>query len=315
MNINDKIYIAGHTGMVGGALLNELKHRGYNNLHYKTHLELDLTNQSAVYQYLDKIRPDYVFMCAAKVGGIHANNTYPADFIFENLLIQTNLIDASYRFGTKKLLMLGSSCIFPKYCNQPMTEDDLLSGTLEPTNEAYAIAKIAGIKMVQAYRKQHNFNGICLMPSNLYGVGDTYDINNSHVVPSLIMKFHNAKVHNLPTVTLWGDGSAYREFLYVTDLVDAMLFTIGKYDSNEIINIGCGSEIRIHGLAKLISDVVGFKGEIKYDHSMPNGTARKLLNINKITSMGWKPKISLQTGLKLAYADYMVRCLKLQPNG
>jgi GDP-L-fucose synthase len=277
-----KIYVAGHRGLVGSAILRRLQAEGYQNLVLRTRKELDLTDQRAVYRFFEEERPEYVFLAAAKVGGILANATYPADFIRENLLIQTNVIDAAYRYGVKKLLFLGSSCIYPKYAPQPMKEEYLLTGPLEPTNEAYAVAKIAGIKMVQAYRRQYGFNGISLMPTNLYGPGDNFDLETSHVIPALLRKFHEAKVSGRWEVVVWGTGTPRREFLHVDDLADAALFLMRHYEGEEIVNVGVGEDISIRELAELIAKVVGFRGEIVYDTSKPDGTPRKLLDVSRL---------------------------------
>jgi GDP-L-fucose synthase len=297
-----KIYVAGHRGLVGSAILRRLQAEGYQNLVLRTRKELDLTDQRAVYRFFEEERPEYVFLAAAKVGGILANATYPADFIRENLLIQTNVIDAAYCYGVKKLLFLGSSCIYPKYAPQPMKEEYLLTGPLEPTNEAYAVAKIAGIKMVQAYRRQYGFNGISLMPTNLYGPGDNFDLETSHVIPALLRKFHEAKVSGRWEVVVWGTGTPRREFLHVDDLADAALFLMRHYDGEEIVNVGVGEDISIRELAELIAKVVGFRGEIVYDTSKPDGTPRKLLDVSRLFSMGWRPRIPLEEGLRQTYA-------------
>lgn len=300
MHKDERIYVAGHRGLVGSALVRKLRAEGYSHLILKTRDELDLTDQRAVEEFFAKERPDYVFLAAAKVGGILANSTYPADFIRINLQIQTNVIDAAYRYGVKKLLFLGSSCIYPKYAPQPMKEEYLLTGPLEPTNEPYAIAKIAGIKMCQAYRRQYGFNAISLMPTNLYGPGDNFDPMTSHVIPALIRKFHEAKEKGQP-VTVWGTGTPRREFLHVDDLADAALFLMKVYEDEAIINVGTGEDISIKELAELIAEVVGFKGEILYDTSKPDGTPRKLLDVSRLFSMGWRPKISLREGIAATY--------------
>ncbi|RTH96483.1 GDP-fucose synthetase [Thermus scotoductus] len=302
MDKGAKIYVAGHRGLVGSAILRRLQAEGYQNLVLRTRKELDLTDQRAVYRFFDEERPEYVFLAAAKVGGILANATYPADFIRENLLIQTNVIDAAYRYGVKKLLFLGSSCIYPKYAPQPMKEEYLLTGPLEPTNEAYAVAKIAGIKMVQAYRRQYGFRGISLMPTNLYGPGDNFDLETSHVIPALIRKFHEAKVVGKGSVMVWGTGTPRREFLHVDDLADAALFLMRYYEGEDIINVGVGEDISIRELAELVAKVVGFQGEIVYDTSKPDGTPRKLLDVSRLFSMGWRPRIPLKEGIEQTYA-------------
>lgn len=302
MDKGAKIYVAGHRGLVGSAILRRLQAEGYQNLVLRTRKELDLTDQRAVYRFFDEERPEYVFLAAAKVGGILANATYPADFIRENLLIQTHVIDAAYRYGVKKLLFLGSSCIYPKYAPQPMREEYLLTGPLEPTNEAYAVAKIAGIKMCQAYRRQYGFNAVSLMPTNLYGPGDNFDLETSHVIPALIRKFHEAKVRGEPHVVVWGTGTPRREFLHVDDLADAALFLMRYYEGEDIINVGVGEDISIRELAELVAKVVGFQGEIVYDTSKPDGTPRKLLDVSRLFSMGWRPRIPLEEGIEQTYA-------------
>ncbi|WP_117237361.1 GDP-L-fucose synthase [Thermus sediminis] len=302
MDKGSKIYVAGHRGLVGGAILRRLRAEGYENLVLRTRQELDLTDQRAVYRFFEEERPEYVFLAAAKVGGILANATYPADFIRENLLIQTNVIDAAYRYGVKKLLFLGSSCIYPKLAPQPMKEEYLLTGPLEPTNEAYAVAKIAGIKMVQAYRRQYGFRAISLMPTNLYGPGDNFDLETSHVIPALIRKFHEAKEAGQKEVVVWGTGTPRREFLHVDDLADAAVFLMRHYEEEEIINVGVGEDISVRELASLIARVVGFEGEIVYDPTKPDGTPRKLLDVSRLFAMGWRPKVSLEEGLRQTYA-------------
>lgn len=301
MDIKAKIYVAGHRGMVGSAISNRLNDLGYKNIVARTSKELDLTNQAAVNRFFEEEKPDYVFLSAAKVGGIFANDAYPAEFIRDNLLIQTNVIDAAYKNGVSKLLFLGSSCIYPKLANQPITEDQLLTGPLEPTNEWYAIAKIAGVKMCQAYRKQYNFNAISLMPTNLYGVGDNFHLENSHVIPALIRKFHDAKENNADAVEVWGTGKARREFIDVKDLAEAAVFLMLNYDDAEIVNIGTGVDVSIAELADLVKNVTGFDGAINYDTSKPDGTPRKLLDVSKLHGLGWKEKVSLEEGLTNAY--------------
>jgi GDP-L-fucose synthase len=301
MNETDKIYVAGHRGMVGSAITRRLNDLGYKNIVSRTSKELDLTNQAAVNEFFESEKPDYVFLSAAKVGGIYANDTYPADFIRDNLLIQTNVIDASYRNDVTKLLFLGSSCIYPKMAKQPITEDQLLTGPLEPTNEWYAIAKIAGIKMCQAYRKQYGFNAISLMPTNLYGEGDNFHLENSHVIPALIRKFHDAKQADSSSVEVWGTGKAKREFIDVKDLAEAAVFLMLNYDEAEIVNVGTGVDVSIAELAALVKKVTGFDGEIVFDTSKPDGTPRKLLDVSKLHKLGWKETISLEDGLTNAY--------------
>lgn len=300
-----KIYVAGHRGLVGSAIVRKLKAEGYDNLLLRTHAELDLTSQAAVNDFFAAERPEYVFLAAAKVGGIHANATYPADFIRDNLQIQTNVIDAAYRNGCKKLLFLGSSCIYPKMCPQPIKEEYLLTGPLEPTNEWYAIAKIAGIKMCQAYRRQYGFNAISAMPTNLYGPGDNYHPENSHVIPALIRRFHEAKVSGAESVTIWGTGKALREFLHVDDMADACLFLMLHYDGEQHVNVGSGEEVSIMELAQLIAEAVGFDGHIVTDGSKPDGTPRKMLDSGEMLGMGWKPVFILEDGVRDSYADFL----------
>jgi len=301
MNKEDKIYIAGHRGLVGSAILRNLEKSGYNNFVLRTSKELNLTNQAEVNQFFETEKPDYVFLAAAKVGGILANDTYPADFIRDNLLIQTNVIDAAYRNDTKKLLFLGSSCIYPKFAPQPMKEEHLLTGELEPTNEWYAIAKIAGIKMCQAYKKQYGFNAISIMPTNLYGTGDNFNLENSHVMPALIRKFHDAKEKGENSVEVWGTGSPRREFLHVDDMADATIYLMHNYDGEDIVNIGVGEDVSIKELAELVKETVGFEGELAFDTSKPDGTPRKLLDVSKLNNAGWNAKIGLKEGVASTY--------------
>lgn len=305
MKQNSKIYVAGHRGLVGSALVRVLEKEGYSNLILKTHKELDLTRQADVEAFFEKERPDYVFLAAAKVGGIHANNTYPAEFIFENLMIQSNVIESAYRSGCKKLLFLGSSCIYPKFAPQPMKEEYLLSGKLEPTNDAYAISKIAGIIACQSYRRQYNANFISAMPTNLYGPNDNFDLENSHVLPSLIRKIHEAKVADRKSVEIWGTGKPLREFLYVDDLADAGLFLMKNYNDSEIINIGTGKDISISNLVRIITDVINYTGEFIYNSSKPDGTPRKLLDVSKAEKLGWKARLGLREGIKKTYQWYL----------
>ena len=300
MDSESRVYVAGNTGLVGSAIVRKLHWKGYTNILSSPSKSWDLRNQMDVERFFRVNEPEYVYLAAAKVGGIGANAYYPGHFIYDNLMIQTNVIHAARKFGVKKLLFLGSSCIYPKFAEQPITEDQLLGGHLEPSNDAYAIAKIAGIKMCQAYRKQYGFNAISLMPTNLYGPNDNYDLDSSHVLPAMIRKFHEAK----DKVTLWGDGSAMREFLYVDDLAEAAFKCMVNYDSEEIINVGTGKDITIKELAETIADVVKFKGQIVWDTSKPNGTPRKVLNIDKIKSLGWKPKVGLREGIKKTYELY-----------
>ncbi|BDG26765.1 GDP-L-fucose synthase [Thermus thermophilus] len=305
MDKGSKIYVAGHRGLVGSAILRKLRAEGYTNLVTRTRQELDLRDQAAVNRFFEEERPEYVFLAAAKVGGILANSTYPADFIRDNLLIQTHVIDAAYRYGVKKLLFLGSSCIYPKHAPQPLKEGYLLTGPLEPTNEPYAVAKIAGIKMCQAYRRQYGFNAISLMPTNLYGPGDNFDLQTSHVLPALIRKFHEAKEGGRKEVVVWGTGTPRREFLHVDDLADAALFLMKHYESEEIINVGVGEDISIRELAELIARIVGFEGEIVYDTTKPDGTPRKLLDTSRLFALGWRPKIPLEEGIRQTYRWFL----------
>ncbi len=305
MRRDSKIFVAGHRGLVGSAILRRLQAGGYTNLITRTRQELDLRDQQAVFRFFQQERPEYVFLAAAKVGGILANNTYPADFIRDNLLMQTHVIDAAYRTGVQKLLFLGSSCIYPKHAPQPIPESALLTGPLEPTNEPYAVAKIAGIRMAQAYRRQYGFNAICLMPTNLYGPGDNFDLANSHVVPALLRKFHEAKLASAAHVVVWGTGTPRREFLHVDDLADAALFLMLHYDDEEIINVGVGEDISIKDLAELIREVVGFTGAIVFDPSKPDGTPRKLLDVTRLHRLGWRARIPLREGLEQTYRWYV----------
>lgn len=303
MNKNSKIYIAGHKGMVGSAILRKLKAEGYSNIITRSSGELDLTRQLEVEEFFKTEKPEYVFLAAAKVGGIYANNTYRADFLYKNLMIQNNIIHSSYLNNVKKLLFLGSSCIYPKMAPQPLKEEYLLTGLLEQTNEPYAIAKITGIKMCESYRRQYGCNFISVMPTNLYGPNDNYDLNNSHVLPALLRKFHTAKIENQAFVEVWGSGTPYREFLHVDDLADACFFLILNYDSSDLINIGVGEDITIKDLALLIKKVVGFEGELKFDSSKPDGTPRKLMDVTKLHNLGWKHRISLEDGIRSVYQD------------
>ncbi len=301
MNANSKIYVAGNTGLVGSAIVRMLHMKGYTNILSTPSSHWDLRRQDDVERFFRINEPEYVYLAAAKVGGIGANSNYPAHFIYDNLMIQSNIIHAARRFGVKKLLFLGSSCIYPKMCEQPIKEEYLMTGPLEPTNDAYAIAKIAGIKMCQAYRKQYGFNAISLMPTNLYGPKDNFDLESSHVLPALIRKFHEAK----DRVVLWGDGSARREFLHVDDLAEACFTTMRYYNEPEPINVGTGEDITIKELANIISDVVGFGGDVEWDISKPNGTPRKVLDVSKIKSLGWEPKIPLSEGIDNTYYWYI----------
>lgn len=307
MDKTAKIYVAGHRGLVGSALVRRLQRDGYTNLVVRTSRELDLRRQADVESFFEVERPEYVFLAAAKVGGILANNTYKAEFIYDNIMIAANVINAAHRVGVKKLLNLGSSCIYPKFAPQPMKEEHLLTGLLEPTNEPYAIAKIAAIKLCRYYNEQYGTNFISVMPTNLYGPNDNFDLNNSHVLPALLRKFHEAKTAGSPEVTIWGSGEPFREFLFSDDLADACLFLMEKYeykDIGEFINIGTGQDIRIKDLALLIRQVVGYEGEIKHDVSKPDGTPKKLLDISRLTKLGWTAQVDLKTGIRESYAWY-----------
>jgi GDP-L-fucose synthase len=304
MEKKDKIYVAGHRGMVGSAITRKLQQEGFTNLLQRTSAQLDLKNQAAVQAFFEQERPDYVFLAAAKVGGIMANNTYRAEFLYDNLMIQNNTIDAAYRAGVKKLMFLGSSCIYPKLAPQPLKEDALLTGELEPTNEPYAIAKIAGIKMADAYRSQYGCNFISVMPTNLYGPNDNYDLNNSHVLPALIRKFHEAKTKGEPSVILWGSGKPRREFLHADDLADACYFLMQQYNEPGFLNIGTGEDLEIRELAELVKKIVGYTGEIKNDLSKPDGTPRKLMDVGRLHQLGWKAAISLEDGIREVYTAF-----------
>lgn len=301
MNKDSKIYVAGHRGLVGSAIMRKLQQEGYTNIITRTHKELDLTNQAQTQEFFEKEKPEYVFLAAAKVGGIHANNTYPADFAYINIMIESNVIKASYDYGVKKLLFLGSSCIYPKLCPQPIKEEYLLTGPLEKTNEAYAIAKIAGLKMCQYFNRQYGTNYISVMPTNLYGPNDNFDLETSHVLPALIRKFHEAKINNKPYVEVWGTGTPRREFLYVDDLADAVIYLMNNYDENEPLNIGTGKDITIKELAELIKEIVGYEGEMKFDTTKPDGTPRKLLDVSRLYATGWEHKIELREGIENTY--------------
>ncbi len=301
MDSTDRIFVAGHRGLVGSALVRALRAGGYDNLITAPRSEVDLCDQAAVSAFFEAQRPDHVFLAAARVGGIRANDAFPADFIRDNLLIQTHVVDSAWRSGVKKLLFLGSSCIYPKFAPQPMTEDCLLEGQLEATNQWYAVAKIAGLKLCQAYRRQHGFDAICLMPTNLYGPGDNYNLQDSHVLPALTRKFHEAKRAGSPSVVVWGSGAPRREFLHVDDLADAALFLMNKYSGEEIVNVGVGQDIPIGELAGLIRDVVGYQGDIDFDTSMPDGTPRKLLDVGRLTGLGWTARIGLREGIASSY--------------
>tara|TARA_B100000214_G_C23956518_1_gene623108 strand:- start:1099 stop:2061 length:963 start_codon:yes stop_codon:yes gene_type:complete len=313
MNLNDKIYIAGHRGLVGSAVLRNLESKGFNNLLTKSHKDLDLTNQTKVKNFFDKEKPDYVILAAAKVGGIYANNTYPADFIYQNTMIETNIIHSAYENKVKRLLFLGSTCIYPKEIEQPMREDALLSNKLEPTNEPYALSKILGIKLCESYNRQHGTDFRSVMPTNLYGINDNFDPENSHVIPGLMQRFHNAKINNDNEVMVWGTGNAMREFLFVDDMAEASLFVLGIdkeiYDENTLpmishINVGSGKDITIKELAEIMKEVVGFEGKISFDNTKPDGSPRKLIDVSRLSKMGWKNRTSLREGLELTYNWY-----------
>jgi GDP-L-fucose synthase len=305
MDLNEKIYIAGHRGMVGSSIHRLLLKKGFTNIVVKTSKELDLTNQQEVVGFFAQEKPEYVFMAAAKVGGIVANNIFRADFIYNNLMIQNNVIHQSYLNNVKKLLFLGSSCIYPKMAPQPLKEDYLLTGILEQTNEPYAIAKIAGIKTCESYHRQYGCNFISVMPTNLYGTNDNYDLQNSHVLPALIRKFHEAKVNNVSSVEIWGTGSPMREFLHADDLAEACYFLMQNYNEESMVNIGCGTDISIKDLALLIKKIVGFEGELKFDTSKPDGTPRKLMDVTKLSNLGWTAKIGLEEGISRTYKEYV----------
>jgi GDP-L-fucose synthase len=301
MKSEDKIYVAGHRGLVGSAVVRSLQKQGFKNLILRTHEELDLTEQEAVRKFFATNRPRAVIMAAARVGGIHANNSHPATFLRDNLLIQDNVIDAAHRSGVEKFVFLGSSCIYPKMAPQPIKEDYLLTGSLEPTNEWYAIAKIAGLKMCQAYRRQYGFNAISLMPTNLYGPGDNFDLQNSHVLPALIRKFHDAKMRGDKSVEIWGSGTPRREFLHVDDLADAVLYLLQNYDAEPIVNIGWGEDVTIRELAEMVMSAIGYSGTVTLDPSKPDGTPRKLLDVSRLHGLGWQPKITLTKGIESTY--------------
>lgn len=305
MKTTSRIYVAGHRGMVGSAICRLLKNNGYNNIITRTSSELDLRDQAAVNSFFEAEKPEFVFLAAAKVGGIHANDTYRADFLYDNLMIEANVIHAAYINQVEKLMFLGSSCIYPKMAPQPLKEEYLLTGTLEPTNEPYAIAKIAGVKLCEAYRDQYGCNFISVMPTNLYGIGDNYDLKNSHVLPALIRKFHEAKEKGAPSVEVWGTGAPRREFLFADELADACFFLMQNYNGRELVNIGAGEDVSIKELVELIQDVVGFDGEVVWNTDMPDGTPRKWMDVSKLTGLGWKRSIGLRQGIKLTYTDFL----------
>lgn len=307
MNFDSKIYIAGHRGMVGSAIHRNLLEKGYKNIITRTSMELDLRNQAATENFFEIEKPEYVFLAAAKVGGIHANNTLRADFIYENLMVQSNIIHAAYKTNAKKLMFLGSSCIYPKLAKQPLKEEYLLTGELEQTNEPYAIAKIAGIKMCESYHRQYGCNFISVMPTNLYGQNDNYDLNNSHVLPALIRKIHDAKENGAETVTIWGTGTPMREFMHANDMADACVFLMLNYNDEKFVNIGTGVDISIKNLALLIKNIAGYKGELVFDTTKPDGTPRKLMDVSYLHSLGWKHKIELEEGIKMVYEEFKLK--------
>lgn len=310
MELNAKIYVAGHDGMVGSAIIRNLKSKGYANFITKHFKELDLRNQQAVNEFFEREKPDYVFLAAAKVGGIGANTEQIADFLYENMMIEMNVINAAFRNGVKKLEFLGSSCIYPKFAPQPMKENCLLTSSLEPTNEGYALAKISGLKYCEYLNRQYGTNYISVMPTNLYGPNDNYHPEHSHVLPALIRRFHEAKLNNLPSVTCWGDGTPLREFMYVDDMADACVFLMNNYEGNETVNIGTGKELSIKQLTELVAKVVGYTGEIRWDTTRPNGTPRKLLDVSKLNNLGWKYKTKLEDGIKLSYNDFLTNVIR-----
>ena len=305
MNKDSKIYVAGHRGLVGSAIVRNLEERGYTNIIYRTHKELDLTRQVEVEKFFEEEKPEYVFLAAAKVGGIHANNTRPAEFIYDNLMIESNIIHSAYKYGVKKLLFLGSSCIYPKFANQPIKEEYLLTGELEPTNEAYAIAKITGIELCKFYRRQYGCDFISAMPTNLYGINDNFDLETSHVLPALIRKFHEAKINNQEEVVMWGTGKPLREFMYVDDLADALVHLMLNYSDEIHVNMGTGKDLSIGELAQIVKEVVGYEGKIVNDLTKPDGTPRKLLDVSRLEATGWKYKTELREGIEKVYKWYL----------
>ena len=310
MELNAKIYVAGHDGMVGSAIVRNLKSKGYTNFITKHYTELDLRNQEAVNKFFEQEKPDYVFLAAAKVGGIGANTEQIADFLYENMMIEMNVINAAFRNGVKKLEFLGSSCIYPKFAPQPMKENCLLTSSLEPTNEGYALAKISGLKYCEYLNRQYGTNYISVMPTNLYGPNDNYHPEHSHVLPALIRRFHEAKLNNLPSVTCWGDGTPLREFMFVDDMADACVFLMNNYEGNETVNIGTGKELTIKQLTELVAKVIGYSGEIKWDTTRPNGTPRKLLDVSKLHNLGWHHKVELDEGIKVSYHDFLTKTIR-----
>ncbi len=312
MDTQSRIFIAGASGLVGSAVVHRLRTEGFTNLLVPTRTELDLTDQAAINAFFGRERPEFVFLLAGKVGGIHANSAYPADFIRDNILIQALVIDAAHRFGVRKLLDLGSSCIYPKLAPQPMTEDCLLTSALEPTNESYAVAKITGLKMCQAFHRQYGFNAISLMPTNLYGPGDNFDLENSHVLPAMLRKFHDAKETGASEVVLWGTGSPRREFLFVDDLADACLFVMRNYDGEQFLNVGTGQDLSIRELADLVARVTGFPGRIVWDSTMPDGTPRKLLDVSRLQALGWRAKTSLSDGISRSYDWFLLNRTRIR---
>jgi GDP-L-fucose synthase len=310
MDLNSKIYVAGHNGMVGSAIIRTLRDKGYQNLIYKTSKELNLMRQKDVEEFFEKEKPEFVFLAAAKVGGINANNTYPAEFIYNNIMIESNIIHSAYKYKVKKLLFLGSSCIYPKFAEQPIKEEYLLTGPLEPTNEAYAIAKITGIELCKFYRRQYGVDFISVMPTNLYGINDNFDLNTSHVLPALIRKIHEAKIANQKEVIMWGTGKPKREFLYVDDLADACLYLMEHYSDEMHVNVGTGEDIEIRELTYLIKDIIGYEGEILSDLSKPDGTPRKLLDVSKLHQLGWEHKVNLIEGIRKVYEWYLNQSIK-----
>ena len=312
MDKNGKIYVAGHRGMVGSAIVRALEKNGYHNIVTRTHKELDLTRQDAVEAFFEEEKPDYVFLAAAKVGGIVANNDAPADFLYENMILEMNVIHSAFKNNVKKLMFLGSSCIYPRMCPQPIKEEYLLTGALEQTNEAYALSKISGLKYCEYLNRQYNTDYISVMPTNLYGPNDNYHPTHSHVLPALIRRFHEAKVDNLPYVTCWGTGKPLREFLYVDDLADACVFLMNNYSGNETVNLGTGKELTIKELTELVAKVIGYTGEIRWDSSKPDGTPRKLLDVSKLESLGWHYKTELEDGIRLSYQDFLTNPMRAE---